>query len=179
MTLRAFRFDLLIFICNRVVSVFPGSRLRMLFYRRVMQLKMGEGVNILSGTWIDCRGNFEIKGNCVINQNCRLDNRGGISIGLNVSISPEVHLITADHDMDDPLGGGRTGEITIGDFVFIGSRATILPGVTIGEGAVVAACACVTKDVPEYTMVGGVPAKEIRKRPRGMTYTAEYCRHFI
>lgn len=179
MNLRAVRFDFLIFLCNRIVSVFPSSRARMFFYRNVMLLKMGKNVSILSGTWIDCRGNLEIMDNCVINQDCRLDNRGGISIGSNVSISPEVHLITADHDMDDPIGSGRLGKITIGDYAFIGSRATVLPGITIGRGAVVAACACVTKDVAEFTVVGGVPAKEIRKRNRDMAYTSEYSRHFI
>ncbi|XMO71032.1 acyltransferase [Luteolibacter sp. AS25] len=142
-----------------------------------MKFSLAENVTFLSGTWFDCRGNLEIGKNTVVNQNCRLDNRGRIIIGSNVSISPEVHLITADHDMDSPEGDGRLSEIVIEDYVFIGSRATILPGIKIGKGAVIAACACVTKDVPEFTVVGGVPAKEIRKRNRSLTYESLYSPH--
>lgn len=133
----------------------------------------------MSGLWLDTLGNLSIGENSIINQQCRLDNRGGIEISENVSISPKVHIITADHDVQHPMCAGRKGKVVIHKHVFIGSRATILPGVTIGEGAVVAACACVTKDVPEYTIVAGVPATPIKDRNRDLRYKTHYARHFI
>jgi acetyltransferase-like isoleucine patch superfamily enzyme len=179
MSLKAWRYDALMYFCNRVVANFPSARLRHGFYRRVMNFEIAPGAFLLSGTWFDTCGNCSIGKNSVINQDCRLDNRGGIRIEENVSISPEVHLITADHDIDSPKCAGRQAPIHIGKRVFIGSRATVLPGVTIGEGAVVAACACVTRDVPPFTVVGGVPAREIRKRPTNLDYETFYRRHFL
>ena len=179
MSLKAIRYDALMYFCNRVVANFPCARVRHFFYRSVMRIDIAPGAWLLSGIWFDTRGNCSIGKNSVINQGCRLDNRGGIRIEENVSISPEVHLITADHDVDSPKCAGRQAPITICKLAFIGSRATILPGVTIGEGAVVAACACVTKDVDPYTVVGGVPAREIRKRNRNLDYETFYRRHFL
>jgi maltose O-acetyltransferase len=179
MSLKAIRYDALMYFCNRVVANFPCARVRHFFYRSVMRIEIAPGAWLLSGIWFDTRGNCSIGKNSVINQGCRLDNRGGIRIEENVSISPEVHLITADHDVDSPKCAGRQAPITICKLAFIGSRATILPGVTIGEGAVVAACACVTKDVDPYTVVGGVPAREIRKRNRNLDYETFYRRHFL
>ena len=167
------------YFCNRVIAYFPSARLRHLFYCRLMKIDIAPGASILSGTWFDTRGNCSIGKNSVINQGCRLDNRGGIHIDENVSISPGVHLLSADHDIDSPKCVGRQAPIIIKKLVFIGSRATILPGVTIGEGAVVAACACVTRDIPPYTLVGGVPAREIRKRPTNLDYETFYRRHFL
>ena len=179
MSLKAIRYDALMYFCNRVVANFPCARVRHFFYRSVMRIEIAPGAWLLSGIWFDTRGNCSIGKNSVINQGCRLDNRGGIRIEENVSISPEVHLITADHDVDSPKCAGRQAPITICKLAFIGSRATILPGVTIGEGAVVAACACVTKDVDPYTVVGGVPAREIRKRNRNLDYETFYRRRFL
>ena len=139
---------------------------------------MAEGSHIMSGAWLDCRGNIEIGVNSVINQKCRLDNRGGIKIGRNVSISPEVHLITAEHDILSKQFDGVKEPIIIGDHVFIGTRAIILPGVNIQGGAVVAAGAVVTKNIPENAIVAGVPAKQIGTRPK-MAYQIKYHRHFF
>jgi maltose O-acetyltransferase len=178
-SLKAYRFDALLYVCNTIVAVFPSARIRHLFYKWVMKVDMANSVHILSGTWLDTRGNLTIGENTVINQRCRLDNRGGIVIGANVSISNEVHIITADHDVQHPLFIGRIANVVIDDYVFIGSRATIMPGITIGIGAVVAACACVTKDVPPYTVVGGVPAQMLKKRNQNIDYKISYSRHFI
>jgi maltose O-acetyltransferase len=144
-----------------------------------MKIDIAKSVHILSGTWLDTRGNLTIGENSVINQRCRLDNRGGIEIGANVSISAEVHIITADHDVQHPACIGRVAKVVIEDYVFIGSRATILPGITVGKGAVVAACACVTKDVPPFSVVGGVPAKVFKARNQNLDYKTRYDRHFI
>jgi acetyltransferase-like isoleucine patch superfamily enzyme len=175
----AVRFDALLYICNIVVANFPSARFRKLFYQRVMQVEMAPGVFIHSGLWLDCRRQLVIGENSVINQRCRLDARGFITIGKNVSISPEVHIITADHDISTDDIGGRNRPVTIGDFVFVGSRAMILPGVDIGEGAVVAAGAVVTKSVPPRDVVAGIPAKKIGTRTAKFNYNTKVVRHFF
>ena len=87
-----------------------------------------------------------------------------INIGTKVAISREAFICTASHDITKPNRPLVTAPITICDGVWIGARAIVLPGVTIGEGAVVAAGAVVTKDVEPWTIVGGNPAKVLKKR---------------
>ena len=87
-----------------------------------------------------------------------------ITIGSKVAISREAFICTASHDITKPNRPLITAPITICDGVWIGARAIILPGVTIGEGAIVAAGAVVTKDVEPWTVVGGNPARFIKKR---------------
>lgn len=87
-----------------------------------------------------------------------------VIIGQNVRISPYVLIMDDDfHKVEDHFSEGEKMSIIIGDNVWIASKATILKGVKIGEGAVVAAGAVVTKDVPAYTVVAGVPAKIIKR----------------
>lgn len=121
-----------------------------------------------------------IQKNSVINANCRLDTRGGIYIGENVSISNQVVILTADHDMDSSDMAGRTKKVTIEDYVWIGTRAMIMPGVIIGKGAVVAAGAVVTKNVEPFEVVAGVPARRIKNRMerKDYSYDASYKRLF-
>ena len=86
-----------------------------------------------------------------------------IVIGNNVHIAPEVVIMDSDfHDATDLDAAGQSAQITIGNHVWISTRAMILKGVTIGDGAVVAAGAIVTKDVPAHTLVGGIPARHIK-----------------
>ena len=174
-----FRFDALLYVCNRLVAFFPSGRVRRYFYRRVMQIDISPGVRILSGLWLDCRGHCRIGPHTIINQDCRLDNRGGIEIGANVSISPGVHILTADHDLASPDFKGRELSVHIGDRAFIGSRVIILPGVTLGAGCGIGAGSIVTKDVEPGVVVAGVPARPIGKRPDNLRYDTTYRRHFF
>ena len=102
--------------------------------------------------------------NVFINHACSFLDLGGITIEDDVLIGPKVNLITENHPLDP---GDRQalllGSITIKRNAWIGAAATILPGVTIGENAIVAAGAVVAKDVPRNTVVGGIPAKELKK----------------
>lgn len=99
-----------------------------------------------------------------------LDARGGITIGDNSVIASHVKIITGSHDIQDPNFTANFAPVKIGERCWIGTSALILEGVTIGDGAVVAAGAVVTKDVEPYTVVGGVPAREIKKRSKNLKY---------
>ena len=107
-----------------------------------------------------------------------MDTRGDIIIGDNVSISEEVIILTVDHDMNTTNFGPRPRSVIIEDYVFIGTRAMILPGIKIERGAIIAAGAIVTKDVKAADVVAGIPAKKITTRPDSYNYTAQYRRLF-
>jgi len=94
-----------------------------------------------------------------------LDGRDTLKIGDHVDIASQVLIYNSEHDIHgEDFYADKTAPVEIGDYVFVGPRAIILPGVKIGKGAVVAAGAVVTKDVTEYKIVGGVPAHEIGER---------------
>ena len=111
----------------------------------------------------DCGKNIHIGTHVFINMGCKFQDQGGILIADGALIGHNVVLATLNHAMSpDDRGTMIPKPIHIGRNVWIGSNATVLPGVTIGDGAIIAAGAVVTKDVPENTIVGGVPAKIIR-----------------
>ena len=112
----------------------------------------------------DCGKNIKVGKNVFINACCKFQDQGGIEIGNGVLIGHNVTLATLNHD-ERPIHRQNIypKPIKIGDNVWIGSNATILQGVTIGDGAIIGANAVVTKDVPENTIVAGIPAKVLRK----------------
>jgi acetyltransferase-like isoleucine patch superfamily enzyme len=111
----------------------------------------------------------------VMNFGCLLDGRKyAIRIGDDVSIGPEATILTLGHDPQSPDFEDKGGDVLIGNRVWIAYRALILPGITIGEGAVVAAGAVVTKDVPPFTIVAGNPAKKIGERSHDLTYQLDH-----
>jgi maltose O-acetyltransferase len=111
----------------------------------------------------------------VINFGCLFDGRRyAIKTGSDVSIGPEATLLTLGHDPQSPDFADRGGDVLIGDRVWIGYRALILPGVKIGEGAVVAAGAVVTREVEPFAIVAGVPARKISERTRKLNYHLHY-----
>ncbi|HMI91543.1 MAG TPA: acyltransferase [Polyangiales bacterium] len=109
-------------------------------------------------------GNVRIGESCLLTTPLYLNASGAIEIGDRVTIGHHVMIITDNHDMTDPERRGgerRSAPVKIEDGAWIGARATILPGVTLGRGCVVAAGALVAHDVPAHTLVGGVPARRI------------------
>ena len=112
----------------------------------------------------DCGKNTVLGEGVFINMGCKFQDQGGITIDEGALIGHNVVLATLNHDLDPRNRQSITfAPIHIGKNVWIGANATVLPGVTIGDGAVVAAGAVVTKDVDSNTVVGGVPAKLIKR----------------
>lgn len=142
-----------------------------------MGIKLGKGSSIHLNTRIN-RFDIRIGKNSVINRRCYLDGRGGLTIGDNVSISPEVHLITASHDAQSTDFSYTVAPVFIEDFVWVGSRATILPGVVLGKGCIVAVGAVVSKNVEPFTIVGGIPAKKIGIRNKELDYHCNWMPPF-
>jgi acetyltransferase-like isoleucine patch superfamily enzyme len=167
-----------LYVCNHFINKIPAHWIRLAYYRRIMRYIIGSGSSIHLGCVFDATLKLTIGKNSVVNAGCRLDSRGEIYIGSNVSISNDVIILTADHDIDTPGMNGRVKQVFIDDYVWVGTRATILPGVRIGRGAVVAAGALVVKDVAPYDVVAGVPAKVIKQRKckDNYTYSASYKR---
>jgi acetyltransferase-like isoleucine patch superfamily enzyme len=178
MKIRLIASELLLYAANHLVIAFPFYSIRHLFYTRLFKLKISRSASVHMGLKLMIRGGIVIGEHSVINRDCTLDGRGKLTIGKNVSISPEVMILTAEHAVQDSQFSGVERPVVIRDYAWIGSRAVILPGVTLGQGAVVAAGAVVTKDVPDYAIVGGVPARQIGTRNPQLNYTLEYQRWF-
>ena len=144
-----------------------GDWLRLLLVRPFLascgKLRIYEGVTF----WYPYR--IQIGKNVSLNEWVYLSGFGGLTIGDNVRIGHRVSIVTSDHDHADietPIfkQGLVSSPVVVEDDVWIGCNATILKGVRIGKGAIIAAGAVVTKDVDPFAIVGGVPAKRISNR---------------
>jgi maltose O-acetyltransferase len=179
--LRLFAIRLINYLTNHVVCHIPSFAMRRLWYQRVLGVSFGThaGVHLGCYIWFYGPGQLRRDGLTIgaysrINRDCCLDARGPLRIGDNVSISPEVTILTAFHRMDDPKFCVETRPVVIEDHAWVGTRATILSGVTLGRGSVVAAGAVVTRDVAPLEIVAGVPARPIGRRPaEAVTYTLD------
>jgi maltose O-acetyltransferase len=127
-------------------------------------MKIGRGSSIHMGTIFYDPHNISVGRDTIIGEKTVLDGRAPLKIGSHVDIASEVMIYNAQHDVSDEKFGAVAEPVQIEDYVFIGPRAIILPGVTIGRGAIVGAGAVVTKDVEPLQIVGGVPAKVIGER---------------
>ncbi|MBO6219924.1 MAG: sugar O-acetyltransferase [Treponema sp.] len=132
------------------------SELEELFGRKL------DGVRILTPFICDFGNRVKFGKNVFINHSAILSASGGIEFCDGVSVAPGVRIATINHDFNERHTKYTYGKVTIKKNAWIGMNVTICPGVTIGEYAVVAAGAVVTKDVPDYAVVGGVPAKIIK-----------------
>lgn len=114
--------------------------------------------------YTDCGKNIHIGKNVFINSGCRFQDQGGITIGDGALIGHNAVLATLNHDIDPRKRSTmHPAPITIGKDVWVGANATIVPGVNIGDGSIIAAGAVVTQDIPANVIAGGVPAKVIKK----------------
>jgi acetyltransferase-like isoleucine patch superfamily enzyme len=164
------------YLTNYVIARTPSFTARRWWLERIVGIDWGSGGAIHLGCFIWAytprqvrRAKIRFGHHVYINRGCTLDIRGPLTIGNNVSISPDVTILTATHGLNDPTFRIRHYPVTIGDNVWIGTRALILPGVTLGQGCVVAAGAVVSRDVGELEVVAGVPARYVADRDPGAT----------
>jgi len=162
---------------NHVVNRLPSYSIRRAWYRHVMGVAMGSGSAIQLACYLwsygprsNRRQKTSIGDRTVINRGCCLDVRSGLKIGADVSISPEVAILTTQHNLNDPAFALQGRAVEIEDHVWIGMRAMVLPGVKIGRGAVVSAGAVVTRDVAPLDIVAGVPARTVGRRSLDPAY---------
>lgn len=150
----------------------PSNRIRKVLYKYIFRMKISKNTIIGGGCEIRSPWNIKI-GNSTLACGCVLDGRSGIEIGDNVVFGSFVHVWTEEHDFNDPyfrVLSKNKQPVIIDDRAWVCSDVTLLPGVHIHEGAVVAARGCVTKDCDAYTVYGGVPAKKIADRNKNLVY---------
>jgi acetyltransferase-like isoleucine patch superfamily enzyme len=196
-----FMIDLWVYL-SYLTGFIPSHTIRLFLYRYFFRIKIGKNSSIHVRAQFNLPSGVEIGNNTIIGNDAFLDGRYSriwqpgqnqistyiqdffnpkirpLTIGNNVSIAGEVRIYTMEHDIDDPLFKEIAAPVVISDYVVIGTRVTILPGVHIGKGAVVATGAVVTKDIPEFTVVGGVPAQSIKKRSTDLKYQLKFARLF-
>jgi len=154
---------------TKLVGFVPSQRIRQVLYKR-LGVSIGLGSVVYHGCEIRSPANLKIGSYSAIGDGCKLDARYGICIGDSVNLSSGVWIWTMQHDHSANDFGCVGGKVHIDDFVWVSCRTVILPGVTIGKGAVIAAGAVVTKDVEPFAIMGGVPAKKIGERSREINY---------
>lgn len=187
---------------STLTGYIPSHMIRLFLYRYMFGVQIGRDSSIHWRAQFNNPSGVVIGNNTIIGNDAFLDGRHkreakqgegkigsylkqlagtgkrSLTIGNNVSIAGEVRIYTMEHDIDSPEFA-ETGEpVTIEDYAVIGTRVTILPGVTIGKGAVVATGAVVTKSVAPYAVVGGVPATFIRERNKNLTYRLKFAKLF-
>lgn len=156
------------------VNCLPGFWLRAGFLR-LLGFRIGRKVALHS--WLhffDWRRNVSIGDNVTINSGCYLDNRLPIRIGNNVNISHDVRIYTLGHDVDDPYCKAVGRPVVIEDDAWIFPNVLIMPGVTVGRGAVVYPGSVVTRSVEPFEIVGGNPGRRIRMRNTDIRYEVDY-----
>lgn len=154
---------------NNIVTYIPSHHFR-IFVLRCFGAKISYSSRIDMHAYIVRTVRLSIGKRTHINRDCIIQAYAPIVIGNNVSISFRCNIIAGGHDVNSPYFVGKHRPICIEDHVWIGVGATVLGGVILGEGSVVCAGAVVTKSVPPYTIVAGVPAKKIGERPHDLRY---------
>jgi acetyltransferase-like isoleucine patch superfamily enzyme len=158
------------YVTNHMIAHVPSYTLRHRWYRHVLGIKLARGAGIHMNCYVWFYGPRAVRRKCVrigsrsrINRGCTLDVRGGLTIGDDVSVSADVSIITIAKLATNKTSA-EAKRVVIEDNVWIGTRAVIMPGVTIGRGAVVGAGSVVLRDVPPLGVVVGSPARAVGSR---------------
>lgn len=155
--------DLVLFKLNLISYLIPFHSLRNLAYR-IAGVKIGKHSYLHMGVRFYYPKGIKIGMGTIIGDRCFLDGRAPLTIGNHTSIASQVLIYNSEHNIASEDFKPIEEPVEIGDYVFIGPRAIILPGVKIGTGAIIAAGAVVTKNVGDFEIVGGVPARVIGER---------------
>lgn len=165
------------YLANNIAMYFFPYKLRHWYLRTVCGIQIGRDSSVAMKCYIS-GGSVYIGDNTVINRFTYLDGRVPLYIGNNVNVSHYCIIHTLTHDPQNPYFVCIEKPVAIMDHAWIGARSIVLPGVRVGEGAVVAAGAVVTKDVAPYTIVAGNPARPIGQRSRDIRYSSRYFPFF-
>jgi acetyltransferase-like isoleucine patch superfamily enzyme len=168
----------LAFLLNQYTGAIPSQGFRRLVYSKILGMSIGSSSVIYGGCEIRCGSKIKIGNNTSIGHRCILDGRAGLTIGDSVNISTGVWIWTMQHDMNDPWFESEGNPVHIEDYVWLSGRVIVLPGLTIGKGAVIASGAVVTKSVMPYSVMAGVPAKIIGERKKDLRYKLGSCMPF-
>jgi acetyltransferase-like isoleucine patch superfamily enzyme len=163
-----------IFLLLKFNSYLPFHFVRIIILNTFFGSKINYKAGLYYGVEIRHPWKLKIGQSSIIGHHTLLDARKGLIIGKNVNISSDVMIWTLHHDYNDRYFKAIGSSVEIDDFAWICSRAIILPGVKIGRGAVIASGAVVTKNVGEYCIMAGIPAKEIGKRTKDLQYDLYY-----
>mgnify|MGYP006128577341 CR=1 FL=1 len=151
---------------NFFPDFYVGNRMRRLFYSFYFK-NCGKNLIVNYNCHFEVPENITLGNNCSFNRNCWVSGGGGLIIGNNVIFGPNIIIHSANHNYENPLllikeQGHTFKKVTLGDNIWIGAGAIILPGVNIGSNSIIAAGAVVTKDIEKNSIFGGVPAKFIK-----------------
>jgi acetyltransferase-like isoleucine patch superfamily enzyme len=164
----ALRDGLIFWILDRVGRV-PSHNFRRAVYAK-FGMKFGAGAHVYGGLEIREPHRVSLGANAIVGHDVILDGRGGLLIGDNVNVSSQTAIWTMTHDPQSSTFAATTAPVTIGRNAWLGFRCTILPGVEVGEGAIVASGAVVTKAVAPFAIVAGVPARQVGTRACPIDY---------
>lgn len=179
--LKLFVLHFRLYLFNTLFTRIPFNFIRMFFVRRYMVVgkKTFVSMNVKLLNIKIKKDQVVIGDNCMINPGVLLDGRlGKIIIHNNVDIARDTYIYTAQHDPHSDYHEVKFGDVIIEDHVWVASRVTILPNVTLGRGCVIACGSVVTKDVLKGEIVGGIPAKKIGERSSKLLYEINYQPYF-
>ena len=155
---------------NNTVASIPFHGIRNFIYKKCLKVDVGSNVVIYKGTVFRDGYKCSIGKGTIIGDDNLIDARGGLSIGKNCNFSTGVRIWTAQHNPQNTGFAYESAPVRVGSRCWISSNVTLLPGVTVGDGCVIASGAVVTKDCEAYGFYGGVPAKKIGERNKEIDY---------
>lgn len=170
---RRFARAFLLYLYNHLLTHFPSYLVRRIYLQRILRFDIHSTAAIHMGCFFT-GDDIRIGADSVINRRCYLDGRGGLEIGESVSVSPEVYLVSASHDVHSDKFLSCMRSVLIQNRAWLGARAMVLPGVVVGEGAVLGAGAVAARSIPARAICVGNPARVVGERRGELNYSLRY-----